>query len=171
MSYYQKKEINVVFSQIDNKTNYTIYIDKDTTIDDIIKELKLINTEKLYLEHKELLPCDYLEVFEYSSDTVNNNNIDTFKISNFYKNMDKCNASIVKNSKLKIFDIIFFNPENALDIESFIKNFNINNINDYSNALKIAKKSFWNIVPFDVYTIVIFDHDYNNHYNLTKLLV
>ena len=161
MSYYQKKEINVVFFQIDNKTNYTIYIDKDTTIDDIITKLKLINTKKLFLGHKELLPCDYLKVFEDSLEIDNNNNIDTFKISNFYKDMDKCNASIVNNLKLKIFDIIFFNPENALDIESFVKNFNINNINDYNNALKIAKKSFWNIVPFDVYTIVIFDYDNN----------
>ena len=127
MSYYQKKEINVVFFQLNKKTNYTIYIDKDTTIDDIIIELKLINTEKLFLRHKELLPCDYLKVFEDSSETVNNNNnnFDSFKISNFYKDMDKCNASIVNNLKLKIFDIIFFNPENALDIESFVKNFNI----------------------------------------------
>ena len=168
MSYYQKKEINVVFFQLSKKTNYTIYIDKDTTIEDIITELKLINTEKLFLGHKELLPCDYLEVFEDSLETVNNNNnnIDTFKISNFYKDTDKCNASIVNNSKLKIFDIIFFNPENALDIEFFVKNFNINNINDYNNALKIAKKLFWNIVPFDVYSIVIFDHDYYNHKNI-----
>jgi hypothetical protein len=52
-----KKKIDVIFFQLNKKTNYTISINKDTTIEDIIHELKL------FLGHKELLHCDYLELF------------------------------------------------------------------------------------------------------------
>ena len=52
-----KKKIDVIFFQLNKKTNYTISINKDTTIEDIIHELNL------FLGHKELLHCDYLELF------------------------------------------------------------------------------------------------------------